>query len=227
MNAVVDRQDEGQEQVPEGRENLSVSDAEVEVDVAAGIRPLQWTTMLAAVATTPPMHLKKLDSLISGGAVVSAGGSTQRGESTGHPTSSMQGATCHRPLGWDDFAGYEDVKTVLKRLLRVARMACSSSARAGAPQASPAVPAAQAFQLSSDMARGIVLHGPTGCGKTFLAKVIAAEANMNFVPVRSTDLLSPFFGQTEAAIRKLFNQARAAAPCLLFFDEFDSLAYKR
>ena len=53
------------------------------------------------------------------------------------------------------------------------------------------------------------------------------QANMNFVPIRSTDLLSPYFGQTEAAIRNLFAQARAAAPCLLFFDEFDALAYKR
>ena len=50
---------------------------------------------------------------------------------------------------------------------------------------------------------------------------------MNFVPVRSTELLSKYFGQTEASIRSVFAQARAAAPCVVFFDEFDALAYKR
>lgn len=50
---------------------------------------------------------------------------------------------------------------------------------------------------------------------------------MNFVSVRSTDILSKYFGETEASIRNLFKQVRAAAPCVLFFDEFDVLAYKR
>ena len=53
------------------------------------------------------------------------------------------------------------------------------------------------------------------------------QAKMNFVSVRSSDLLSKYFGQTEASIRMLFTQVRAAAPCVLFFDEFDVLAYKR
>ena len=50
---------------------------------------------------------------------------------------------------------------------------------------------------------------------------------MNFVSVRSSDLLSKYFGQTEASIRLLFKQVRAAAPCVLFLDEFDVLAFKR
>jgi SpoVK/Ycf46/Vps4 family AAA+-type ATPase len=56
---------------------------------------------------------------------------------------------------------------------------------------------------------------------------ILLQAKMNFVSVRSTELLSKYFGQTEASIRSLFKQVRAAAPCLLFFDEFDALACKR
>jgi SpoVK/Ycf46/Vps4 family AAA+-type ATPase len=54
-----------------------------------------------------------------------------------------------------------------------------------------------------------------------------SQARMNFVPVLSTELLSKYFGQTEASIRSVFAQARAAAPCVVFFDEFDALAYKR
>lgn len=50
---------------------------------------------------------------------------------------------------------------------------------------------------------------------------------MNFVPIRCAELLSRYYGQTEANIRMLFRKARAAAPCLLFFDEFDALAHKR
>jgi SpoVK/Ycf46/Vps4 family AAA+-type ATPase len=50
---------------------------------------------------------------------------------------------------------------------------------------------------------------------------------MNFVAVKSTELLSKYFGETEATIRTLFAKARAAAPCVLFFDDFDTLAYKR
>ena len=56
---------------------------------------------------------------------------------------------------------------------------------------------------------------------------LPSQAKMNFVSVKSTELLSKYFGQTEASIRNLFKQVRAAAPCVLFFDEFDVLAYKR
>lgn len=50
---------------------------------------------------------------------------------------------------------------------------------------------------------------------------------MNFISVRSTEILSKYFGQTESAIRNLFQKARSVAPCVLFFDEFDAIAYKR
>ena len=53
------------------------------------------------------------------------------------------------------------------------------------------------------------------------------QANMNFVSIRSTEILSQYFGQTERTIRGLFEKARAAAPCILFFDEFDAIAFRR
>jgi len=56
---------------------------------------------------------------------------------------------------------------------------------------------------------------------------IPLQLKMNFVTVRSTDLLSRYFGETESKIRDLFQRARAAAPCVLFFDDFDTLAHKR
>ena len=72
-----------------------------------------------------------------------------------------------------------------------------------------------------------MLHGPSGCGKTHMAKVIASVSNMNFVSVKSTDILSKYYGQTEEVIRSIFSKARSAAPCILFFDEFDTIACRR
>ena len=193
--------------------------------------------MLSVIASLPPKQLQKLDSITSG--------------------TDLQG----KSLSWEDFCGYDDVKIMLKKLLRMSKKEmtekkyettdvlakCDPSASVPPPASLPAtdlfsalIPASvqglsplpvqtlrQSLQISSDKVRGIVLYGPSGCGKSFLARIIAAEAKMNFVAVKSTDLLSKYFGQTEASIRGLFKQVRAAAPCVLFFDEFDVLAYKR
>lgn len=79
-----------------------------------------------------------------------------------------------------------------------------------------------ALKLSAP--RGVVLHGPPGTGKTLLARTLASEAGMNFVSVRGPELLSRYVGESELAVRDLFETARRAAPCLLFFDEIDALA---
>jgi transitional endoplasmic reticulum ATPase len=75
--------------------------------------------------------------------------------------------------------------------------------------------------------RGILLVGPPGSGKTLIARAVASEAGMNFVPVRPTDLLSRHFGEAERMIARLFASARQSAPTLLFFDEFDAIAPRR
>lgn len=72
--------------------------------------------------------------------------------------------------------------------------------------------------------RGILLHGPAGCGKTTLARQVAAAAAANFVEVHAAHLVSPLVGASEAAMARLFAAARAAAPCVLFLDGIDALA---
>ena len=74
---------------------------------------------------------------------------------------------------------------------------------------------------------GVLLYGPPGCGKTLVAKATANEANANFISIKGPELLNKYVGESERAVRTLFARARAAAPCVLFFDELDSLAPRR
>lgn len=74
---------------------------------------------------------------------------------------------------------------------------------------------------------GVLLFGPPGCGKTLLAKAVANEAAANFMSIKGPELLNKWVGESERAVRQLFARARAAAPCLLFFDELDALAPRR
>jgi transitional endoplasmic reticulum ATPase len=79
-------------------------------------------------------------------------------------------------------------------------------------------------KLGHRMPRGILLHGPSGTGKTLLAKAVATESEANFVSVRGPELLSKWVGESERGIREIFRRARQAAPCVIFFDEIDSIA---
>jgi len=75
--------------------------------------------------------------------------------------------------------------------------------------------------------KGMLLYGPSGCGKTLVAKAIANEVKSNFISVKGPELLSMWFGESESNVRNLFDKARGAAPCILFFDEIDSIAKPR
>jgi len=75
--------------------------------------------------------------------------------------------------------------------------------------------------------RGVLFYGPPGCGKTLLAKAVATECSANFVSIKGPELLTMWFGESEANVREVFDKARAAAPCVLFFDELDSIGTAR
>ncbi|MEH7094895.1 AAA family ATPase [Neobacillus vireti] len=74
---------------------------------------------------------------------------------------------------------------------------------------------------------GILLYGPPGCGKTFIAEATAGECGAAFYPIHITDILDPYFGVSEQKMRDVFETARANRPAVLFFDELDSLGYSR
>ena len=108
---------------------------------------------------------------------------------------------------WDDVGGLRDVKRELQEAVEW-------------PMKYPML----YEKLGHRMPRGILLHGVSGTGKTLLAKAVATESEANFVSVRGPELLSKWVGESERGIREIFRRARQASPCVIFFDEVDSIA---
>ena len=108
---------------------------------------------------------------------------------------------------WDDVGGLKEVKQELQEAVEW-------------PMKYPGL----YDKLGHSMPRGILLHGPSGTGKTLLAKAVATESEANFVSVRGPELLSKWVGESERGIREIFKRARQSAPCVVFFDEIDSIA---
>ncbi len=108
---------------------------------------------------------------------------------------------------WDEVGGLEDVKRELQEAVEW-------------PMKYPGL----YDKLGHSMPRGILLHGPSGTGKTLLAKAVATQSEANFVSVRGPELLSKWVGESERGIREIFKRARQSAPCVIFFDEIDSIA---
>ncbi|XP_035985494.1 peroxisome assembly factor 2 isoform X3 [Fundulus heteroclitus] len=109
---------------------------------------------------------------------------------------------------WEDIGGLEHVK---KEILDTVQL-----------------PLQRPELLSLGLNRtGILLYGPPGTGKTLLAKAVATECSMTFLSVKGPELINMYVGQSEENIREVFHRARSAAPCVVFFDELDSLAPNR
>ncbi len=108
---------------------------------------------------------------------------------------------------WEDVGGLEDVKRELQEAVEW-------------PMKYPGL----YEKLGHKMPRGILLHGPSGTGKTLLAKAVATQSEANFVSVRGPELLSKWVGESERGIREIFRRAKQASPCVIFFDEIDSIA---
>jgi len=82
-------------------------------------------------------------------------------------------------------------------------------------------------EIGIEPPKGVLLFGPPGTGKTLLAKAVATESGANFIAVRGPEILSKWVGESEKAVREVFRKARMAAPCVIFFDEIDSIAPMR
>ncbi|KAF1765141.1 hypothetical protein GCK72_005093 [Caenorhabditis remanei] len=111
---------------------------------------------------------------------------------------------------WSDIGGLQNVKRELQELVQY-----------------PVEHPEKYLKFGMQPSRGVLFYGPPGCGKTLLAKAIANECQANFISIKGPELLTMWFGESEANVRDVFDKARAAAPCVLFFDELDSIAKAR
>lgn len=82
-------------------------------------------------------------------------------------------------------------------------------------------------RLGIDPPKGVLLHGPPGCGKTLLARAVANESEANFYSINGPEIMSKFYGESEARLREIFQQAQQNSPSIIFVDELDAIAPKR
>jgi transitional endoplasmic reticulum ATPase len=111
---------------------------------------------------------------------------------------------------WDDIGGLEQVKRELIESVQY-----------------PVDHPEKFLKFGLSPSRGVLFYGPPGTGKTMLAKAVANECSANFISIKGPELLSMWFGESESNIRDIFDKARAAAPCVVFLDELDSIAKSR
>ncbi len=83
------------------------------------------------------------------------------------------------------------------------------------------------YKFGMEPSKGVLFYGPPGCGKTLLAKAVANECSANFISIKGPELLTMYFGESEANVREVFDKAWSSAPCVLFFDELDSIGVAR
>jgi len=111
---------------------------------------------------------------------------------------------------WEDIGGLEDVKANLREMILY-----------------PIEHPDKFHKFGMKPSKGVLFYGPPGCGKTLLAKAVANECSSNFISIKGPELLTMWFGESEANVRDVFDKARGAAPCVLFFDELDSVGTAR
>ncbi|KAH9167490.1 P-loop containing nucleoside triphosphate hydrolase protein [Lactarius sanguifluus] len=113
-------------------------------------------------------------------------------------------------VSWDDIGGLDKVKQELQETVQY-----------------PVEHPDKFLKYGMQPSKGVLFYGPPGTGKTMLAKAIASETQANFISIKGPELLTMWFGESEANVRDVFDKARAAAPCVMFFDELDSIAKAR
>ncbi|XP_072526570.1 nuclear valosin-containing protein-like isoform X2 [Salminus brasiliensis] len=126
------------------------------------------------------------------------------------PSAKREGFATVPDVTWDDIGALQDIREELTMAIL-------------APVRNPE----QFKALGLSAPAGVLLAGPPGCGKTLLAKAVANESGLNFISVKGPELLNMYVGESERAVRQVFQRGRNSAPCVIFFDEIDALCPRR
>ncbi|TKS85168.1 Nuclear valosin-containing protein-like [Collichthys lucidus] len=126
------------------------------------------------------------------------------------PSAKREGFATVPDVTWEDVGALQDIREELTMAIL-------------APVRSPE----QFKALGLSAPSGVLLAGPPGCGKTLLAKAVANESGLNFISVKGPELLNMYVGESERAVRQVFQRGRNSAPCVIFFDEIDALCPRR
>lgn len=111
---------------------------------------------------------------------------------------------------WEDIGGLEETKKDLQEMILY-----------------PIEHPEKFLKFGMQPSKGVLFYGPPGCGKTMLAKAVANECSANFISIKGPELLTMWFGESESNVREVFDKARSSSPCVLFFDELDSIGTAR
>ncbi|XP_041352372.1 nuclear valosin-containing protein-like [Gigantopelta aegis] len=172
--------------------------------ISQNSRSSELLTVLDWLKEQPPLTDKQLEDLYI------TGEDFQQAISYVQPSAKREGFATIPDVTWKDVGALKSVREELQLAIL-------------APVQHPAE--FKALGLTSPP--GILLAGPPGCGKTLLAKAVANESGINFISVKGPELLNMYVGESERAVRQVFQRARNSSPCVIFFDELDALCPKR
>ena len=130
-------------------------------------------------------------------------------------------------VSWDDVGGLANVKSDILDTIQLPLEHPELFAEGLKKRSGMLLTTFSALNFLQNFLPGILLYGPPGTGKTLLAKAVATSCSLNFFSVKGPELLNMYIGESEANVRKVFQRARDAKPCVIFFDELDSVAPKR
>jgi len=161
-------------------------------------------TLLSWLRDTPPLEDSQL-----GGLCIEQGDWKEASKIV-QPSAKREGFATVPDVTWADVGALENVREELQLAILA-----------------PVTHADQFNSLGLPQSSGVLLVGPPGCGKTLVAKAIANEAGINFISVKGPELLNMYVGESERAVRAVFQRAKNSRPCVIFFDEVDSLCPRR
>lgn len=164
--------------------------------------------MLGLCSTSTGQTMKETD-LVHAGVAVTSDDFTKAMDRARASHSDAIGAPKIPNVTWDDVGGLKHVKDNIYDTIQL-------------PLEHP-----ELFASGMKKRSGILLYGPPGTGKTLVAKAVATNFSLNFLSVKGPELLNMYIGESEANVRRVFQRARDARPCVVFFDELDSVAPKR